>query len=157
MNGLRDALNFLLNPPQAALRQGVAQSLTSGTQTAITMDLEDRDNDGGHSTSSNTSRYTAQTAGWFRVDGGVTYIANATGIRVQFWRINNVTQNVGGTASASIGTGTSTRMAAASVFMFLNVADFVELFGDQTSGGALLTDVANGAQSYMTVDYRGTT
>lgn len=78
-----NGLTFLLNPPIFFGYQTAGQSLTSGTALAVTLDTETLDPYGGHSTSTNTSRYTAQVAGTYLVWGCVcvngatsqTYIA----------------------------------------------------------------------------------
>lgn len=155
MNGLRDALNFLLNPPQAGLRQTVAQSLTTAVTAGLTMDTEDRDNDGGHSTVTNTNRYTCQTAGWFLLHGGAAFASNVTGSRTLFHRVNGGALSEMGANQSVVAAG-SVRVVGSTVFAFLNVGDWYEVAANQNSGGALLTDVASGAQSFMTVDYRGT-
>lgn len=64
---LRDGLNFLLAPPLAIMRQTSNQSV--GATTTLVYGAHDIDRDGGHSTVSNTDRYTAKTAGWYQVTG----------------------------------------------------------------------------------------
>lgn len=64
-SNVRDALNFLLAPPFAVMTQGTAQSIANNTWTSVLWDTESLDRDNGHSTTSNTSRYVAQTAGWY--------------------------------------------------------------------------------------------
>lgn len=58
--------------------QSVAQSIANATDVAITFPTEDVDTDGGHSTSSNTSRYTAQTSGQYWVSGAYHSTGAAT-------------------------------------------------------------------------------
>ncbi len=68
-------------PPIAVLKQTVSQSVPNATWGIITFDAEDVDTYGGHSTTSNTSRYTCQYAGWYRIGGRAAFAANATGSR----------------------------------------------------------------------------
>jgi len=135
---IRDAGNFLIAVPVFQGRQAVAQSIPNSANTAILLDTEDLDSDNGHSTVTNTSRYTAQTAGWFRVQGGVSLTGNATGTRNMF-----IAKNSG--ALAGSGTNNSVPGAASFAgatragFVSLVVNDFVETFFFQNSGGALNT------------------
>lgn len=70
---VRDALNFLLvNKPLAVLY--TTNTITPNNSFVnVTWNQEILDRDGGHSTSSNTDRYTAQTAGWYRVHCWVSF------------------------------------------------------------------------------------
>jgi hypothetical protein len=62
--------------------QTVAQSLPDSTNAnAILLDSEDLDSDGGHSTTTNTSRYTVQVAGLYLMLGTVSINGNGTGGR----------------------------------------------------------------------------
>ncbi len=140
---VRDAVNFLLSPPAALLRQTTTQSIAAGS--AVLFDTEDYDNDGGHSTVSNTSRYTAVTPGWYRVSGSVGWGANAstTTTRWSEWRVN-------GTAIAGSriwlpqdNNASDLNLHPARVTrLYLNVGDFVELWAASPSG-AISTYVAN--------------
>ena len=67
--------------PHAFLRQTSNQSIVFGAWTAVTFDTEDVDTHSGHSTSVNTSRYTAAVAGWYHVVGRGSFAANSTGHR----------------------------------------------------------------------------
>ncbi len=157
-NLLVDPVLFLLKRPMARLRQIVAQSLTNGTFTAITFTTHDVDQDWaggtGHSDSSNTSRYTANYAGWYMLTGGISYAVSATGVRGAYWYVNGSpisgTETMG-PASAAVNHGT----AARGEMMYLNSGDYVELNGYQTSGGALNTAVTGVAMSTMNVVWMG--
>jgi hypothetical protein len=143
-SNVRDAVNFLLSPPTCELRQTVAQSIANGgSGTAVNLDTEDIDNDGMHSTVTNTSRVTAQTAGRYQFGGGVVYAANATNRRICWWALNGtaVTGSEATTAGSAVAGG-STGPAARTKSVFLNVGDYVELVAFQDSGGVLNTAVA---------------
>ena len=62
----------------ARVRNSAAISLTSGTAAALTFNSERFDTDTIHSTSSNTERLTATTAGKYQVTGHVEFAAGAT-------------------------------------------------------------------------------
>ena len=143
--------------PAAKLRQSVAQAIANSSPTAITFNLEDLDTDpdgiGGHSTSSNTSRYTARYPGWYRVGGGVSFANNATGLRVVSWAVNG--SNVAGSdvlVNAVTGSNT-TRMAARSDLIRLEEGDYLELRALQTSGGSLNTAVTNDEQATASITW----
>jgi hypothetical protein len=151
---VRDPLKFLTRRPFARLRQIVAQTLTTSTFTGITFTSADIDSDWiggtGHSNSVNTSRYTANYAGWYQASGGVAYAANATGRRVAAWAVNGARVN-GSQAVVQATTAFDIEVPARTEFVFLAVGDYLELQGFQESGGNLLTNVSADAQSTMNV------
>lgn len=143
-------ISFLLAPPLFRGRQTSAQSLTSGTFAAVTLDAEDVDSANGHSTSSNTSRYTGQYAGWYGVSGGAGFAFNATGNRALDLRVNGAVVNGTQSNIATLTASSSTAQPViATEFVFLNVNDYVELFAFQSSGGSLNTAVTTDQQSRM--------
>lgn len=149
-NNIGAVLSFLLAPPVFRGRQTVAQSLTTSVLTAITLDSEDVDSANGHSTVTNTSRYTAQYAGWYLLSGGVGFAFNATGNRAAFVRVNGATANACQSNQAAVSTGSSTTQVVISAEpMFLNVNDFAEIAGLQTSGAGLNTAVSADQQSRL--------
>jgi hypothetical protein len=158
-SNVRDAGNFFLSWPVAELRQTVAQSLATGASTAVTMDTEDVDTDNGHSTVTNTSRYTGQTAGRFQCSGKVGFAANAAGVRVVWLSKSGTAINGSGveeitnTVAAAV-----TLLPTATMTTFLNGStDYLEVFALQTSGGALNTDVTTFDQSILSVRMVGST
>ncbi len=141
---VRDPIRFLFKPPMAELRQIVAQTLTTGVAAALTFTVSDVDQDylggTGHSNSVNTSRYTANFPGWYQVSGQASYVANAVGRRAAIWVVNGTSVSSGqligpATAASDIEFGSRVK------FVYLNVGDYVELFGFQESGGNLNTIV----------------
>lgn len=151
---LRDAINFLINKPVCEAFQTVAQTLTTGVGAAILMDSESIDNDNGHSTTTNTSRYTVQTAGRFQFSGAVSYTANGTGQREANLWING-TLNTSTKYNAT--SADTTRAPTRTITRFYNVGDFMETAGYQTSGGNLTTAAANSyEQSTLSVRWVGT-
>src|SRR5262245_57949091 len=80
LNLFRYVDNFFLNKPAFAVYSAANQSVPNATLTALTFDTEYLDDDpaggAGHSTSVDTSRYTAQYAGWYRVSGLSGWAAN---------------------------------------------------------------------------------
>lgn len=129
--------------------QQTAQTVITSTFTAATLDTEIFDTDGGHSTTTNTSRYTVQVAGKYRFEAAGVFTGNATGIRA-------VKLVVNGAASGVI---TSERVVAAingfdtpvttSATIQLAVGDYVEAQIYQSSGGNLATHT-NASFEYVT-------
>lgn len=146
-----DTATFLTNVPLCNVYQNTIQSIPNATYTAILMDQEVTDAYGGHSTSSNTSRYTAVVAGWYWVYGTVMYANNSTGFR--FLAVTkNGTGNVVNGAAAVVPPSTS-YLGSVTVGgpVQLNAGDYVEMATYQTSGGALNTAIGSGQCSSMTV------
>lgn len=135
-----NGLTYLLNPPTAFLYQSVAQSIANATFTAITFDAENIDTYGGHSTTTNTSRYVAQAAGTYWVNAGVLYVLNGTGARyvaigknASFTGVNGMS----GIAAAAPAVG----YASVAGLIQLAAGDYIEAYTYQTSTAALSTSV----------------
>lgn len=73
---IRDSFIFFKAPPLAVLRKTSNQSIPSNSPTAITWESELIDRDGGHSTVTNTSRYTSQTSGYYHLRACVLWEMN---------------------------------------------------------------------------------
>lgn len=149
---ISSVLTFLLNKPMAELRQAVAQSIPNGTWTSLTFTVEDLDDDpagtGGHSTSVNTSRFTAVYPGWYMLGGGYNPVVNATGIRGTRWAVNGTAATASNTvqpATAAVGAGYAARVKR----VYLDTGDYAELQGYQDSTGALSTTVTGDSASSM--------
>ena len=107
---------------------------TSGTAQTLTFDSERFDYDGMHSTSSNTSRITFNTAGVYYFQGNITFALNTTGIRKGIVLLNGGT-TIARTAGLAT-TGLSHDLQVAGVYAF-SAGDYIELQAYQNSGGAL--------------------
>lgn len=139
-SNIRDAINFLISPPLFVGRQASAtQSTTSGSWTSILLDTEEIDRDNGHSTTTNTSRYTAQTGGYYNVNAIVAWNSNSTGARATRLAVNG--SAVAGRAVAWQAAASLITASEISAPVFLNVGDYVEMQGNQVSGGALSTSI----------------
>lgn len=143
--------NFLLGKPVAVLRQATAQSLAvSGTNYTLTFDTEDVDRDNGHSISTNTSRYTAQTAGYYFVAGQASFAGNVTGSRIARLSVNGTLVNYGAKITSST-LNTNACILPVESLLYLSVGDYVEISVNQTSGAALNTFVTAPYQSFMSI------
>ncbi|MFB6805491.1 hypothetical protein [Streptomyces sp. NPDC056387] len=143
-----NGLTFLANRPIFVGQQQVVQSVANGTWAVLTIDTETIDTYGGHSTVSNTSRYTCQLAGWYRVGGRAAFAVNATGSRGARIHVNgNFIQGAANLCAA----GTLNGIVEVSHLIQLAVGDYIEIAGGQNSGGALSTAFANEAASMLYV------
>jgi hypothetical protein len=135
MNGLRDALNFLLSPPCWVLKQNtVGQSVAAGTDTPVAWDTEDIDSDNVHSTVTNTSRVTPQTPGWYQIDTicGVGFISSTKKLS---FRLNGTTPEFGATQQNPPGTGAWIGSIATKLFCN-GTTDYIEVLIFNLSGTA---------------------
>jgi hypothetical protein len=153
---LRDPLRFLMRKPAAVLRSTATQSIPNNAFTSVTLNVEDLDDDpdgiGGHSTSVNTSRYTARYPGWYLCSGGVTWAGSATGRRGGRWAVNGSAVN-GSAALLVAGIAAAASTYPRTMSIFLDEGDFVEMQVFQDSGGALSTLNSAGDQSMMSVTW----
>jgi len=156
---IRDPIQFNLARPLCDVYSVAVQSIPNNVYTALTFDTEYVDRDpsgsGGHSTSVNTSRFTAVYAGYYGVIGAYTYAANAAGFRGAVVAVNGTQQDRTRRIGPPAAAGTSGYIAVAGT-VFLNVGDYVEIMGVQNTGAGLNTDVANLAYPSMRVVWEGT-
>ncbi len=121
-------------------------TIANSTETALTFNTERYDTDSIHSTSSNTSRLTCQTAGKYLIIGQASFYNNNTGIRTIVIKLNNTTSIGQDLRAAPVGDvwfGTSTKYN-------LSVGDYVELKVVQTSGDNLdVRSAAAAAPEFM--------
>lgn len=155
---IRDAGNFFLSWPVFEGRQTIAQSISTGVDAGILLDVEDIDTDNGHSTSTNTSRYTPQTPGRFQLSGAVSFASNASGQRNAELGKNGSLVTASG-ISLTPNSGASTRVPTRVMTLTANGStDYFELFGWQNTGAGLNTAVAFPAdQCSFSVRMVGTT
>ena len=133
-----DSVNFLTNPPDFVGEQTVAQALANQTWTGLTLDVEDLDSYNGHSTVTNSSRYTAQEPGWYTSCGAFSAAGNTTGFRAARLQVNGTA--IAGAANYVVANGSSeTGVVTPTRDIFLNIGDYVEVAGWQSSGGSLNT------------------
>jgi hypothetical protein len=132
--------------------QGTAQSVANNTWVSCTLDTEQYDSDNGHSTTTNSSRYTVQVAGTYLIIGSIGLVANATGNR-------GVRITVSGTAitgsfvkTASPDTSGSCGLATAASAVCA-VGDYIEVQVNQNSGGALNTNALGDVACSMSVQW----
>jgi len=154
---VRDLGNFFLSGrPKFQGRQTVAQSIPNAANTSITLDVEDHDNDSGHSTSTNTSRYTTVTAGWYWCSGHVCFTNTGTGgDRRALLAVNGSTVN-GSQGNETSDASVPYAVLCSPTLIFLNVGDYLEIQGFQSSTAALNTAVSGAQQSALTAIWLST-
>lgn len=129
--------DFYTAPPICRLTQTTAQSTTSGTYSALGMNVTLVDPDGGHSNSVNNSRYTCQVPGWYLVSGYAAW-TNTAG---QFDVYAGVAKN------GALLQGALQVLQKSPDFSGINceamvqlaVGDYVEIWARQDSGGSVNT------------------
>lgn len=139
---IRDAVNFLLNPPVFLGTQTTLQSIPNGAWTGINIDTVQMDTYTGHNQPSYPSRYYPQVPGVYRVSGQADFVGNNSSFRSIKVSVDGGAYTYGKVqlqALAGYDTGLST-----SVDVYLNVGDFVEVAVYQFSGGALSLGNADG-------------
>lgn len=136
-------LNYLFSPVRFKAYSSVTQAIPTGTTAvAVTLDTEIVDSDGGHSTTTNTSRYVCQTAGLYFVSGSVCFATSGTGSRTAVITVNGtgmpgsmIQSAPQSTNGGSVFTVTTVQLAA---------GDYVEVACWQNSGGTLATSTGGG-------------
>lgn len=148
---LQTLLDWLMSPPVFKGRQTVAQSLTHNLATAVTLDTTDEDNASGKITS---TRYQLQYDGLYFAAGGISYAANATGVRTSEWWKNGTLLQGSGVLVAPVS-GASTRVPTRGHLFRGVFGDYLELYAYQSSGAALNTAVATQEQASAGVFFLG--
>jgi hypothetical protein len=109
---------------------------------------------GGHSNSTNNSRYTAQVPGVYAVCGVSGFTANATGVRGTRIHVNGSV--VQGSAQMAIpANGSGTGLATPVRTVRLAAGDYIEVAAWQSSGAALSTVVATDVACALWVCWTG--
>jgi len=119
----------------ARVNRTSAQSINNATTTPVSFDNERYDTDGFHSNSTNPTRFTIPTTGYYHCGGNVEWASNAVGQRELVITLNAAAPGI---ASSRIDAGAATTYKQnISTDWFFNAGDYIELAGRQTSGAAL--------------------
>lgn len=123
--------------PYCSVYNNANININNATVTAVTFNSEYADSDGMHSTSSNTSRITIVTPGWYTFVFNGEFAASAGGTDRSFnLRLNGSTY-IGAARGAPIASATVTTLGVVTAMRSLSVGDYVEAVVYQNSGGAL--------------------
>ena len=111
-------------------------SVAHNTAVKLTFNEEDYDTDSMHSTSSNTSRITFNTAGKYLVWGSAQWATTSGGRRQLSIKLND-TSFVAANEFASVADASTNPLQQVMCTYEFSVGDYVELQAVQTSGGAI--------------------
>lgn len=144
------AIDFLGRRPFFSGYQtsAVAQSIPTSTATSVLLDAEVTDNWGGHSLTTNTSRYVAPVAGWYLCTGQTPFAYTASSNL--YVHIASIRATVGGTTTTYEGgkipgaSGHQPNPVCAELVQ-LNAGDYVELGCWQDTGAS--QTLVNGTKS----------
>jgi hypothetical protein len=128
---------FLTTVPIFSGSGPVAFSVNNSVTTPIPLTVTGVDSDSGHSNLTNNTRYTAQVSGWYMVSGTISWNTNTTGNRLSYLAKNG--RILYGSTVMVPATTAFTVVPTGTVLILLNASDYVELWGYQSSGGALTT------------------
>lgn len=129
------------------VRQIVAQSIPTGTTTAVLMDTEDFDPFSLHSTASNTSRITPNLAGYWEFNGAV-FLGATTAGAVDAAIFKNTTTQIPSGSRYGFNAQAQGMPALAKVYMN-GTTDFVDIQVTHASAGAVNTNVSLRLSSFL--------
>lgn len=107
------------------------------------------DNWGGHSNTTNNTRYTVQVAGTYQVSALMTWTTNGTGVR-EADLMKNGSAFAGCVATSQVSAAQFCSVQLPAYNIACNVGDYIEVGGYQNSGAALNTVVGG---CYFAVTY----
>ena len=160
MNNVTGMVNFLGATSATAgkdlffARQTVAQTITGATYTALTFSTEDIDVAGGHSIVSQTSRYTAQAAGKYRLTGSISIPASLAAQQMvgAFYKNGSLISTGAKGAFNVVNVANEQSFTMPNLYTSLAVGDYVELYVLKPTG--FTTDVSM-SQSTFGVEWVG--
>ena len=137
---IRDPLNFLLAAPRVSVFKSANGSLSDGVWGVIGFDQElyDPYSTPAHNNVTNNSRLVAAEPGLYAVHAKLRFGAITTGTVSVEVRRNAAGSQAGGTRLEGTTDGATTGGDESPALNFeteLNAADYIEMFGLQTSGG----------------------
>lgn len=140
-------------PPLFYAVAATTQSIPNDTSAAVNFTAETYDTASGHSTTTNTSRYTATKAGYYLCSGAVAFqFNNTTGSRAAFLSKNGVGW-AGSSGSIVPVNGLPTRVVTPAAIINLALNDYVELWAYQNAGIATSTEATASNASSLSVAF----
>jgi hypothetical protein len=127
----------------ALMRQTVAQAIPTATYTSVTFDVDDVDDESAHSTSVNTSRYTAVSAGWYWVAATGSLVADAAATRGVRLAVNGTAVQAG--FATALGSTAFNSAVCVARLVQLSAGDYLEVQVIHNKGSNLNTSVTNEA------------
>jgi len=129
--------------PVCRVTNSGAQTITTATLTPITFDTEIFDPYGMHSTTSNTSRITVATPGYYMIEGLLSFNVSSGGRRVAYLKVNNATF-IDANEPDVVADGTAAPALKVCTIYYMSSGNYVELIAYHTKGSDVST-VASGA------------
>lgn len=147
--------DFVTGKPLFSGYATASQSIPTGAFTPLSLDTEVIDTDGGHSTVTNTSRYTCQVAGMYLLTGEVVFPINGTGVRGGLFALNGATTTglIGSEQLVPPSTTFATTINLTATYVRLAVGDFVQICALQNTAGALSTTSVGAAMNSFSVEW----
>lgn len=146
LNAFGADLSFLHDPPRCCVTRSSTISVPTATSTLFTFDTENWDNDGMHSTVSNTSRVTATTGGLYVAVASIDWAGVAAATRRQ--AIIRLTQGGGGIINLAVDERQSypsaavhTQYAAVAIPWTWAAGDYAEVIVYHEAGAAVSCQV----------------
>lgn len=130
--------DFYAAAPLFRGRQVATQVTTSGNWFAVALDTSTVDTESGHSNTVNNSLYVSQVAGWYLALGFVAW-QNVNAQSPVYCALAVNTVLVPGTGQVLYKTGNDFSALSTSGLVHLNVGDFVQVLGKQTTGANMNT------------------
>lgn len=150
INMLGAATNAGGNKDLFYARQGTTQTVGT-SQTVITFMNEDIDTAGGHDLTANQSRYVIQSAGKYRLAGGIATPALGTAVNdVNIGIVKNSVSAISGSTDVQRSSNIIELVNTPIVYASLNVGDYVELYGYATNS---FSTYVSGPQSWFAVEW----
>lgn len=133
-------------PPSCSVTNTSAQTISNATETTLTFNTEMWDTDTMHSTSTNTGRLTATTAGTYLVILNAEFASNASGFRL--FKIRSNGTQVEAEVRCPPTNGSETRHSLSS-YVELAATEYVEARVYQSSGGNLNINAGQGRTMFQ--------
>ena len=124
------------NMPAFSAYQNASTTINTSTATKISLQLKEFDTANAFDSTTNY-RFTPQVAGYYQVNGCVNFAPSATG-----FRFINIYKNGSSIKSGQNITGASinfTQITVSAIVYLNGSTDYIELYGNQNSGGSLAT------------------
>jgi len=134
-DAVRDNFEYLADPPSCSVFHNTTQNALNNTMTVLSANSENYDNNGMHSTVTNTSRITIQTAGRYELNCVVNFNGAGSGspsARLVEFYVNGTT-SYGAGQIPDAGTAATTQMYGSRTLTLI-VGDYVEVRVRQQSG-----------------------
>lgn len=144
---VRDNFEFLVDPPACDVFNSSAVSVNNATETVLAANSERFDNNGMHSTVTNNSRITIQTAGRYDVTAAVGFAGDADGNRRITFLIDGTTASI----RLDHGPGTSGAVILGANGKFtLTVGQYIECRVLHAAGAAIDVTLHSFAATWIT-------